>query len=71
MALAGRADAIEIVDGDPRTILDWKSDVAPAEPDFRIHAEQVRQYMAAVGASRGLIVYMTPGMVRTIETDEG
>jgi hypothetical protein len=24
--------------------------------------------MAAAGASRGLIVYMTPGMVRTIET---
>jgi hypothetical protein len=64
---AGRADAIEILEGRAVTVLDWKSDIAPPERDMQAHVQQVRQYMAAADASRGLIVYMTLGIVRWVD----
>jgi CRISPR-associated exonuclease Cas4 len=66
-ALAGRADAIELRNGRVATIIDWKSDVAPAEQEIRVHAAQIREYMKAAHAPRGLIVYMTSGIVRAVE----
>jgi hypothetical protein len=33
---------------------------------MRAHAAQLREYLAATGAARGLIVYMTSGTVRTV-----
>ncbi len=65
-ALAGRADAIAFDKGRPSVVLDWKSDVAPTSEDTRIHAAQLRDYMTAIGAPRGAVVYMTSGSVHWI-----
>jgi CRISPR-associated exonuclease Cas4 len=65
-ALAGRIDAIAFEAGKPSVVLDWKSDVAPNEEDIRDHAGQLTDYLRAVGAKRGAIVYMTSGLVRWV-----
>ena len=65
-ALAGRADAIAFNEGEASVVLDWKSDVAPTSQDTRIHASQLRDYMIAIGAPRGAVVYMTSGLVHWI-----
>jgi len=62
--LAGRADAIAIEAGGARIVFDWKSDVAPTEADVALHAGQLRAYLAAAGARRGALVYMSTGAVR-------
>jgi hypothetical protein len=65
-ALAGRIDAIAY-DGDrAELVVDWKSDVDPADADIRLHARQLDEYLRATGAPRGALVYMTPGLVRWI-----
>jgi hypothetical protein len=65
-ALAGRADAIALVDGLASVVLDWKSDIAPTSEDTQAHAAQPRRYMTAVGVERGALVYMTSGVVHWI-----
>jgi hypothetical protein len=65
-ALAGRADAIAFDKGRASVVLDWKSDVAPTSQDNRIHAGQLRDYMKAIGAARGAVVYMTSGSVHWV-----
>lgn len=52
--IAGRADAVAH---------DWKSDVAPKEAEFAAYRNQLGQYLRAVGARKGAIVYMTTGKV--------
>ncbi|MFZ5682455.1 MAG: UvrD-helicase domain-containing protein [Pseudomonadota bacterium] len=65
-ALAGRIDAIAY-DGDRADIVvDWKSDVDPSDKDMRIHAGQLADYLRVTGASRGALVYMTPGVIRWV-----
>jgi hypothetical protein len=65
-ALAGRIDAIAY-DGDrAEVVVDWKSDVDPDEREMRFHAGQLEDYRRATGAARGLLVYMTPGVVRWV-----
>jgi ATP-dependent exoDNAse (exonuclease V) beta subunit len=66
-ALSGRADAVAIEPGESSIIVDWKSDVAPTAEDIRLHARQLRQYLAAAGARRGALVYMTPGTVHWLD----
>lgn len=66
-ALAGRIDAVALDDGRAAVVLDWKSDIAPTEEDMRIHSGQLEDYLRATGASRGALVYMTPGNVRWVE----
>ena len=39
--------------------LDWKGDVAPSPADRAHHAVQLSAYLAAIGAPRGAVVYMT------------
>jgi ATP-dependent exoDNAse (exonuclease V) beta subunit len=68
-ALAGRADAIAVRDGLVSVVVDWKSDVAPTAEDIRAHAGQIRQYMAALNAARGALVYMTSGTVQWVEAE--
>jgi ATP-dependent exoDNAse (exonuclease V) beta subunit len=68
-ALAGRADAIAVRDGQVSVVVDWKSDVAPTAKDFRAHADQIRHYMAALDAARGALVYMTSGTVIWVEAE--
>lgn len=65
-ALAGRIDAIAY-DGDRvDVVIDWKSDIDPAEAEMRAHASQLEDYLRATGAARGALVYMTPGLVRWV-----
>lgn len=60
--LAGRADAVAVDGGGTiTTVLDWKSDVAPSAADRKQHAGQLSDYLAATGAARGAVVYMTLG----------
>lgn len=61
--LAGRADAAAY-DGDtPDVVLDWKSDVAPSAQHRAQYRGQLQEYMTAIGASRGAVVYMSLGEV--------
>jgi ATP-dependent exoDNAse (exonuclease V) beta subunit len=66
-ALSGRADAIAFEEGEASAVVDWKSDIAPTAEDMRLHAGQLRHYLAAARARRGALVYMTPGTVRWVE----
>ena len=65
-ALAGRIDAIAYEDDRAAVVVDWKSDIDPAEADIRLHAGQLEDYLRATGALRGARVYMTPGPVRWV-----
>ena len=60
--ISGRADAIAYND-DGRIVFDWKSDVAPKQAEFAAYRNQLGQYLRAIGAHRGAIVYMTTGQV--------
>jgi ATP-dependent exoDNAse (exonuclease V) beta subunit len=61
--LAGRADAVAYDGGVPTLVLDWKSDVSPTAQDRAHHHAQLREYMTAIGVSRGAIVYMSLGEI--------
>lgn len=60
--IAGRADAVA-KDDEGQVVFDWKSDVAPKEAEFAGYRNQLGQYLRAVGARKGAIVYMTTGTV--------
>jgi exodeoxyribonuclease-5 len=63
-ATAGIADAISFgADGAPNIVVDWKSDVSPTPEVLEHYRAQVRAYLDMTGASRGLIVLATSGMV--------
>ena len=70
-ALSGRADAIAFEGQKAGVVVDWKSDVAPTAEDMRVHAGQLRQYLAAAGAGRGALVYMTLGAVHWVDAQPG
>jgi ATP-dependent exoDNAse (exonuclease V) beta subunit len=61
--LAGRADAAAWENNVPAVVLDWKSDVRPTPEDRAQYRGQLQEYMAAVGAPRGAVVYMSFGEV--------
>ena len=61
--LAGRADAVAYEGDLPAVVLDWKSDVSPTAQDRAHHHAQLREYMTAIGASRGAVVYMSLGEI--------
>jgi ATP-dependent exoDNAse (exonuclease V) beta subunit len=67
--LAGRADATAYENGVPAVVLDWKSDVAPTPEDRAQYRGQLHEYMAALGASRGGVVYMSLGEIAWVERD--
>lgn len=67
VALAGRADAVVMEGGHPSVVVDWKSDIEPDADDIRRHAVQLRDYVLAIGAQRGVLVYMTQGSVHWVE----
>jgi ATP-dependent exoDNAse (exonuclease V) beta subunit len=64
--LAGRADAVAIVDGNVAAVLDWKSDLAPSAQERSGYRGQLSEYLKATGASRGALVYMSLGEVEWI-----
>lgn len=59
----GIADALAIEMGEVDVVVDWKSDVDPSEATLQGYCSQIRDYLGAVGAPRGLIVLMTHGRV--------
>jgi len=62
--ISGIADAVALApDGSIEVVVDWKSDVARTAGTVDGYRKQVRDYLQATGASRGLIVLMTPGIV--------
>jgi hypothetical protein len=61
--LAGRADAVAIIDGRADAVLDWKSDISPSTRDRQRHVEQLADYLTVAEAARGAIVYMSLGEV--------
>jgi exodeoxyribonuclease-5 len=62
--VSGIADAVaRAPDGGVEVVVDWKSDVAPTAETVEGYRNQVRAYLRATGAPRGLIVLMTPGIV--------
>lgn len=65
-ALAGRIDAIAYDDDRADIVVDWKSDIDPSDKDMRVHAGQLADYLRVTGASRGALVYMTPGIIRWV-----
>lgn len=67
IALSGRADAVAVEGGRVSVVVDWKSDIAPTADDVQFHAHQLRDYITGTGASRGALVYITPGKVHWVE----
>jgi CRISPR-associated exonuclease Cas4 len=61
--VTGRADAVAYRDGRPSTVVDWKSDASPSAAQRRIYSEQLRDYVLAMGAERGAVVYMSRGEI--------
>ncbi|MEH2487671.1 UvrD-helicase domain-containing protein [Bradyrhizobium sp. AZCC 2230] len=60
--ISGRADAVTR-DDEGSVVFDWKSDVAPKDAEFAAYRNQLGQYLRAIGAHKGAIVYMTTGQV--------
>ena len=61
---AGVADAVAFgSDGTPEVVIDWKSDVDPTPGTLQHYCSQVRAYLEATKAERGLVVVMTSGTV--------
>ncbi len=56
-------------DGKIERVVDWKSDVSPTNAMREKYRVQVRDYLKASGATRGLVVYMTLGLVDQISMD--
>ncbi|EGP10356.1 exodeoxyribonuclease V beta chain [Bradyrhizobiaceae bacterium SG-6C] len=65
--VAGRADALAIRDERIEVAIDWKSDVNPSAAARNAYASQLRDYLMATGAERGLIVFLTLGEIAWIE----
>ena len=64
---AGIADAIAADEtGRIEVVVDWKSDVNPGQAETELYRGQVGDYLAATGAQRGLIVFMTSGSVAEV-----
>ncbi|UKJ75423.1 UvrD-helicase domain-containing protein [Azospirillum brasilense] len=66
LGICGIADALEVEGGRILTVFDWKSDVDPssqAQADYRV---QVEDYLLAVNASAGYVVYMSTGSVDSV-----
>ncbi len=60
----GFADAVGFgADGAPEVIVDWKSDVDPRTAASEHYRAQIRSYLQATGAERGLLVFVTHGTV--------
>ena len=61
--LAGRADATAYDGPTPTVVLDWKSDASPTPKDRAQYRGQLQEYMTAIGASQGAVVYMSLGEI--------
>ena len=65
--MAGVVDAMtHDAAGKPEIVVDWKSDVAPAEAAIENYRHQVSRYLLATGAHLGLIVFVTSGRIVSV-----
>jgi hypothetical protein len=66
-ASAGIADAVGYSgDGRPNIVVDWKSDVALDPALVEHYRGQVRGYLASMGAERGMIVFVSRGVIESV-----
>jgi hypothetical protein len=64
---SGVADAVVIADdGKIDAVIDWKSDVDPDPALVELYRGQVRDYLAATKAPKGLIVFLTSGRIEKV-----
>jgi CRISPR-associated exonuclease Cas4 len=61
--IAGRADALAVIEERIDAAIDWKSDVNPTPAMREAHLQQLHDYLSATGALHGAIVYLTSGEV--------
>ncbi|MGB3387637.1 MAG: UvrD-helicase domain-containing protein [Pseudaminobacter sp.] len=61
--IAGRCDALAIIEGHLDAAIDWKSDVNPTTAVREAHVRQLQDYLSATGAKRGAVVYLTNGEI--------
>ena len=67
MLTAGVADAVALNStGRVNMIVEWISDVAPANGQIEKYRQQLRDCLEATGAQTGLIVFLTSGTIETI-----
>ncbi|MFZ5747859.1 MAG: UvrD-helicase domain-containing protein [Pseudomonadota bacterium] len=64
IATFGIVDALFLGDdGRPEVVIDWKSDVNPSAGASEHYQLQVRRYLEVTGIPRGMVVFVTDGMV--------
>jgi CRISPR-associated exonuclease Cas4 len=65
--VAGRADVLAIRGERVEVAIDWKSDVNPTSAVRSAYAGQLRDYLAATGAERGALVFLSLGEIAWVE----
>ena len=65
----GVVDALVLVDGRAKAVVDWKSDLHPSAETLAGYKKQVREYMALHDVDLGMIVLMTSGKVLMVTRD--
>ena len=70
--VGGVADAVAFDGGNNvDVVVDWKSDVEPATAVVDLYREQVRDYLAATGGKKGLLVFVTSGTAVRLSAEGG
>jgi ATP-dependent exoDNAse (exonuclease V) beta subunit len=66
--VGGIADAVAYLPlGIIDLIIDWKTDVSPSGQQIELYRTQLRDYLAATGASEGLLVFVTTGQLVKVQ----
>jgi CRISPR-associated exonuclease Cas4 len=65
--VAGRADAVAIRDGRVEVAVDWKSDINPSSAIRNRYAAQLRDYLLATGAKRGILAFLSLDEISGVE----
>jgi hypothetical protein len=66
--IAGRADAVAVSEeGEIEIVLDWKSDLEPDAGARQDHVVQMSDYLAATGAVRGAVVYVSRSEIQWVD----
>jgi exodeoxyribonuclease-5 len=67
---SGVADAVAIAgDGKIDAVIDWKSDLDPDPALVELYRCQVRDYLAATEAPKGVIVFLTSGRIEKVASN--
>jgi ATP-dependent exoDNAse (exonuclease V) beta subunit len=66
--VAGRADALAIKNGRVEVAVDWKSDINPSLAVRGQYAAQLRDYLVATGAERGILAFLSLGETSWVDS---